>query len=112
MEEDSLDIIKKIQESRSPKYFLYNIIKDLEWFTSKNYEGWLIGKKDDIIYFNYNKENHTIQYSYIEIYQILKTKYHLNVVEVNELVGGMVCEHFKIMVDIAKAENIYPLIFF
>jgi hypothetical protein len=98
MEEDILDIVYKIQEARSSKLFLWKIIKDTEFFVDKEFPNWLIGKKDDVIYFNYNEKNHTLCYSYEKIYQILSSKFHLNVLEANELVSGMVSEHFKIQV--------------
>jgi hypothetical protein len=99
MEDEVLDIIQKIQEARNPKYFFWNIIKDLEWFTSDKYTNFLIGKKDDIIYLNYDKENHILYYDFYKIYKILESKYHLNEVSVNELVSDMVSEHFKLKVD-------------
>ena len=99
MEENDLDIIYKIQEARSPKYFLWQIIKDLEWFASKKYSDNLLGKKDNIIYFNYDKENHVLYYSYYKIYQILESKYHLNEMNANKLVNDMVDEHFNLRVD-------------
>ena len=102
MEENILDIIQKIQEVRNPKYFLWNIIKNVKFFTSKIYNGWLVGKKDDEVYFNYDIKNHILYYSYYKIYQILSSKYHLNEVKANELVSGMVSEHFKLKVNTTK----------
>ena len=69
------------------------------FFASEKYKNWLIGKKDEYIYFNYDTKNHTLYYSYYKIYQILSSKYHLNEVKANELVSGMVSEHFKLKVD-------------
>jgi hypothetical protein len=98
--EENIDIlIQKIQEARNPKYFLWQIVKDVEFFVSKYNSNILFGKKDDEIYFNYDIKNHTLYYSYEKIYQILSSKYHLNDLEANELVSGMVSEHFKIQVD-------------
>jgi hypothetical protein len=94
-----IDIIEKIQKHRNPKYFLWQIIKDVEWFTSEKYKSWMIGKKDNNIYFNYNKITHSLYYSYDNIYVILETKYHLNEVKANELVGDMVNEDFKLRVN-------------
>ena len=98
MEEDILDIIRKIQEAKSPKYFLWQIIKDTEWVATNYNSDILIGEKGDIVYFNYNKKKNILYYNY-EIYQVLETKYHLNRLNVNELVGGMVSEHTKMRVD-------------
>jgi signal peptidase I len=109
MEEETLDIIKKIQEARSPKYFLWNIIKDLEWFASERYTDYLIGKKGDIIYLNYDKENHILYYDFYEIYEILESKYHLNELEANKLVSGMVSEHFKLKVDTTYRESFFTI---
>jgi hypothetical protein len=97
--DDVLEIIRKIQEARNPKYFIWNIIKDVDWFVSETYTDYLIGKKDDIIYFNYNLKKYVLYYSYDKIYVVLKTKYHLNEVNANELVVDMVSEHFKLKVD-------------
>jgi hypothetical protein len=102
VKDDILDIVQKIQEARNPKYFLWNIIKDVEWFASEKYTNYLIGKKNDFVYFNYNLKNHTLFYDYKEIYNILITKYHLNELEANELVSGMVSEHFKLKVDTTR----------
>jgi hypothetical protein len=99
MEEDILDIIRKIQEARSPKYFLWQIIKDTEWFDYKYDSDFLIGEKGDIVYFKYNKKKYFLYYNYDEIYTVLETKYHLNVLNANELVSGMVSEHTKMRVD-------------
>jgi hypothetical protein len=42
--DDTFDIIKKIQEARSPKYFLWQIIKDIEWVDSKYISKYLYKK--------------------------------------------------------------------
>ena len=99
MEEETLDIIQKIQEARNPKYFLWQIIKNMEWFASEKIDRWSIGKKDGIVYFDYDTKNHILYYDYFKIYQVLKTKYHLNDLTINELIKGMVSEHFKLRVD-------------
>jgi hypothetical protein len=99
MEEDTLDLIEKIQEARNPKYFLWQVVKDTEFFKAKYNYNILIGEKNNIIYFNYDLKNHTLYYSYQNIYKILKTKYHLNEMRANELVSEMVSEHFKLRVD-------------
>lgn len=100
MEEDVLDIIYKIQEARNPKYFLWNIIKNMRWLKYKYNTIFLIGKKGKVVYFNYNKEKRALFYSYDKIYKILELKYHLNEQTANELVYNMVCEHTKLRVDI------------
>jgi basic membrane lipoprotein Med (substrate-binding protein (PBP1-ABC) superfamily) len=98
--EENIDIlIQKIQEARNPKYFLWNIIKNVEFFVAKYNSNILIGKKDGVIYFNYDEKNHVLYYSYDKIYQILSSKYHLNVLKANELVMDMVSKHFKLRVD-------------
>jgi hypothetical protein len=66
MEEDILDVIRKIQEARSPKYFLWQIIKDIEWFNSKYKSNILVGKKNKVVYFNYNLKNHILYYNYVK----------------------------------------------
>ena len=104
MEEDILDIIYKIQEARNPKYFLWQIIKDMEWVDSKHNSNFLIGKKNDLVYFNYNKINHELWYSYNKIYSVLKTKYYLNEVKANKLVNSMVSERTKIKVDTTEID--------
>jgi hypothetical protein len=99
MEEETLDIIQKIQEARSPKYFLWQILKETEWFASEKYDRILVGKYNDNIYFNYNIKKYILYYDFHKIYKILNIKYHLNELSVNELVSGMVSEHFKLKVD-------------
>ena len=99
MEEDTLDIIQKIQEARSPKYFLWNIIKDTEWYVSENDSDYLIGKKNNIVYFNYDLKKYILYYSFSKIHQILEEKYHLNDLNINKLVSSMVSEHAKLKVD-------------
>ena len=107
MEDDILDIVYKIQEARNPKYFLWQIIKDIEWLASEKYTDFLIGKKDDIVYFNYNLKSHALLYTYGKIYKVLETKYHLNEKNANELVGEMVSEHFKLNMDTIDKYLIY-----
>ena len=99
MEEDISDIIRKIQEARSPKYFLWQIIKDTEWVTAKYNSNILVGKKNDVVYFNYDKKKYVLYYNFNKIYQVLETKYHLNILNANEIIGGMVSEHTKMRVD-------------
>jgi hypothetical protein len=98
--EENIDIlIQKIQEVRNPKYFLWQIVREIEWFSSEEYKIWLVGKKDEYIYFNYDTKNHTLYYDFYKIYQILSLKYHLNNLEANNLVSDMVGEQFKMKVN-------------
>ena len=107
MEEETLDIIQKIREARSPKYFLWNIIKETKWFASENHTDYLIAKKDDTIYFSYDEKTHTLYYGYNNIFRILETKYHLNESNSNKLVGEMVSEHFKLKVDTTHCPQLH-----
>jgi hypothetical protein len=100
------DIIEKIQKHRNPKYFLLNIIKNIEWVTPENFNGWLIGKKDDISYFNYDTVNYNLYYDYDKIYVILETKYHFNKVNISELVCDVVGEHFKLKINMVEFHHI------
>jgi hypothetical protein len=103
------DIIEKIQKHRNPKYFLWNFIKDIKWIELEKHNEWLIGKNDDIIYFNYNKINHILHYEYGKICSVLETKYHLNEEKANKLVGDMVGEHFKLTVNKTKPKfGVFP----
>jgi hypothetical protein len=99
MEEDVSDIIQKIQEARSPKYFFWSIIKDINWYKSEYDKNILIGKKYDIVYFNYDLKNYVLYYDFRKIHQILIEKYHLNEQTIKELIKCMVSEHTKLRVD-------------
>jgi hypothetical protein len=99
MEEDFDIMIEKIQDARSPKFFLWNLIKNLKWYASEGIADWLVGKKDGDIYFDYDIKNHTLYYSFDKIYQILSSKFHLNELKANNLIRSMVPEHFNLEVD-------------
>jgi hypothetical protein len=99
--EENIDIlIQKIREARNPKYFLWNLIKDLEWITSKDivYNYFLIGNKNNINYFSYDSLNYVLYYNYDNIYRILKLKYHLDDLKIKKIVKDVVSEQFNLKI--------------
>jgi hypothetical protein len=95
MEEDILDIIYKIQEARSPRTFIWNIIKKLKISESKYDKNISIFKIDDKVYFNYVKEENYLMYSLENLQHVIEKKYNLNEYESRALIKEVVRECFN-----------------
>lgn len=106
MEEDILDVIQKIQEARSPKYFLWNIIKNVKWVEYETIPNVVHGELNDLVYFYYDVEKKILHYNYFEIYLILKDMYNLNENHSSLLVLEMLKKHTDF--DITHIFNILP----
>jgi hypothetical protein len=104
--DDDFDIIQKIQEKRSPKHFLWQIIKNIKWVDSINTPNVIHGELNGLIYFTYEIERHIISYNNFEIYFELNYKYKLNEEQSNQLVLTMINEHTEF--DIIEINNILP----
>jgi viroplasmin and RNaseH domain-containing protein len=97
---DDFDIlIQKIQEARNPKYFLWQIIKDIEWVDSDKYVEWITGKKNGFVYFEYDKRRCSLHYSYTKIYKILESKYKLGEYSISNLLKELVSEQLSLPIN-------------
>lgn len=59
------------------------------------------------VYMEYDKNSKILYYSYDKIYSVLESKFGLNSTQINELVKGMVGEHYKLEVNTTQTSGIF-----
>jgi hypothetical protein len=92
MEEETLDIIKNI-------HFLYNIITNLDIEEIPQRIHCIQYIKNDVIYFEYEKNCHNLYYNFEYIYKVLYFKYNLNRGnQAHDLVKNMMNEHLHLKI--------------
>jgi hypothetical protein len=91
-------------EKRPYEIWFKTMLTNLEISKSKLNSNILIYKKNEIVLYNYNKENKYFWVNCDKIWSVFELKFHLNYHEISILTKGMVKEHLNLM-DITTIEK-------